>query len=116
MPHLIPLQHHFNLAATIQSGQTFHWHEYQQGWLGTIGEAPVYIVQTTLGLHVTPPEMAQLVISYFALDHDFTAILATFPADDAPLAQAPCGETSVSPCQHYLPMLPCSTPTLRQPR
>jgi N-glycosylase/DNA lyase len=85
---LIPLPHPFDLSATINSGQVFHWHEFREGWLGTIGDDPVYLVQTPDGIHVTPAEMGPQVISYFALDHDFSAILRTFPADDTPLAQA----------------------------
>jgi N-glycosylase/DNA lyase len=85
---LIPLSHPFDLAATINSGQVFHWHEFRDGWLGTIGDEPIFIQQTPEGVRITPDAMASAATAYFALDHDFTTILGTFPQDDAPLAQA----------------------------
>jgi N-glycosylase/DNA lyase len=85
---LVPLSHPFDLAATINSGQVFHWHGFRDGWLGTIGDDPVFIQQTANGLLITPDDMAGAVTAYFALDHDFTAILQTFQPDDVPLAEA----------------------------
>ncbi len=85
---LLPLSYRFDLAATINSGQVFHWYEFRDGWLGTIGDNAVFIQQTANGLLIIPDVMAAAVAAYFALDHDFTAILQTFPPDDVPLAEA----------------------------
>lgn len=80
--------HPFDLHATINSGQTFHWHPFRNGWLGTIGDSAVYLEQTADGLRITPEEMTPHVIHYFALDHDIPAIQQTFPQDDLPLREA----------------------------
>lgn len=80
--------HPFDLSATLQSGQTFHWHAWEGGWLGSIGEDPVWLRQTTQGLEVRPRAMEEKVRHYFALDHDVEAMLRSFPASDVPLATA----------------------------
>ena len=83
---------HFDLAATLNSGQVFHWHPAGAGWAGVIGETPVYVEQPGGGeeLRVTAG-CAGLVAHYFALDHPLDTICASFP-DDAALnsARAAC--------------------------
>jgi N-glycosylase/DNA lyase len=78
----------FDLAATLQSGQVFHWHNHQGGWAGLIGDEPVWIHQPSPDTLKVTPGSRKLVSHYLGLDHDLTAITATFPAKDAPLKQA----------------------------
>ncbi len=73
---------HFDLAATLNSGQVFHWHPVGEGWAGVIGETPVYVEQRGEELRVTAG-CTEIVAHYFALDHPLDAICASFPNDDA---------------------------------
>ena len=78
----------FDLAATLQSGQVFHWHPHEGGWAGLIGDEPVWISQPRSDLLHCTPGRATLVSQYLGLHHDLTALAATFPANDEPLRQA----------------------------
>ena len=78
----------FDLSATLQSGQTFHWHAWEGGGLGSIGDDPVWVRQTAGGLEIIPQGMEEKVRGYFALDHDVVAMMRSFPAGDVPLATA----------------------------
>jgi N-glycosylase/DNA lyase len=78
----------FDLAMTLDSGQVFHWQKADKGFLGTIGDLPVYVEQGGSVLKVrcgaTPQPARQrhaLVSHYFALDHPLVEICASFPAD-----------------------------------
>src|SRR5437762_10531654 len=79
----------FNLAMTLNSGQVFHWEKAGRGFVGTIGDLPVYVEQngTVLILGGAPwpaPEtraLPRIVAHYFALDHPLTEICASFPDD-----------------------------------
>src|SRR5437867_10981877 len=95
----------FDLAMTLNSGQVFHWETIGSGFLGTIGEQPVYVEQWGDALKVrmeggappTPgsqgtfrtgsqeiaPQVVKLVKNYFALDHPLTKICSSFPKDPA---------------------------------
>ncbi len=73
----------FDLAATLNCGQVFHWQPAGAGWAGTIGEVPVYLEQRGETLRVTPPDSYPLAASYLALDHPLGEIVATFPDDPA---------------------------------
>ncbi len=77
----------FDLKLTLESGQVFHWSEAGAGFLGLIGDMPVYVEQRGRQLRVRAahPEMAG---RYFALDHPLSNIHASFPADDAMRAAA----------------------------
>jgi len=35
----------FDLAKTLDSGQVFHWQKVGNGFVGTIGDLPVYVTQ-----------------------------------------------------------------------
>lgn len=72
----------FDLAATLASGQVFHWQPCGRGFAGTIGEVGVYAEQTGAVLSVSE-EAAPLASQYFALDHPLGEIYASFPVDDA---------------------------------
>jgi N-glycosylase/DNA lyase len=93
----------FDLAMTLDSGQVFHWEKVGDGFVGLIGDAPVYVEQRANVLKVnmeggapaTPgerrvkgvdsqefaPPVAQSVAHYFALDHPLADICASFPDD-----------------------------------
>lgn len=72
----------FDLALTLDSGQTFHWEPFGAGFLGAIGERAVYVEQHEGALEVqgVPAEVAA---HYFALDHPLRDICASFPDDPA---------------------------------
>jgi N-glycosylase/DNA lyase len=93
----------FNLAMTLDSGQVFHWERICNGFMGTIGDDPVYMEQTgdvlkvrmeggapampgsrratEAGSRELAPPVVELVRRYFALDHPLAAICASFPND-----------------------------------
>src|SRR5919108_23359 len=81
----------FDLAMTLNSGQVFHWEKYGDGFVGTIGELPIYIEQDGNVLKVRCGETPQptrktralprSVAHYFALDHPLTEICRSFPND-----------------------------------
>jgi N-glycosylase/DNA lyase len=78
----------FDLAATLDSGQVFHWHRDGAIFSGLIGDAPARIEQSqpdTLLLHEGD---AALVARYLALDHDLQAMHRTLPGDDLHLQRA----------------------------
>jgi N-glycosylase/DNA lyase len=70
----------FDLAMTLDSGQVFHWETAGRGFLGAIGDEPIYLEQRGHSLFV-PVGLAELVRNYFALDHPLTGICASFPDD-----------------------------------
>src|SRR5438552_1387923 len=86
----IPAQD-FDLAKTLDSGQVFHWEKVGRGFLGAIGEYPVYAEQGNNVLRVrrgaTPRParetraLPRIVAEYFALDHPLAEICASFPDD-----------------------------------
>src|SRR5213595_1774899 len=86
----IPAQD-FDLAKTLDSGQVFHWQKVGRGFLGAIGEYPVYAEQGNNVLRVrrgaTPRParetraLPRIVAEYFALDHPLAEICASFPDD-----------------------------------
>ena len=93
----------FDLAMTLDSGQVFHWETAGDGFVGTIGDCPVYVEQLgnvlkvnmeggapatpgkrrvkRLGSQEFAPPVAQSVAHYFALDHPLREICASFPDD-----------------------------------
>lgn len=86
----------FDLALTLDSGQTFHWESLGAGFVGTIGDRAVYVEQCENVLKVreggTPsPAVAAattlpgIVARYFSLDHPLREICASLPDDPAML-------------------------------
>jgi N-glycosylase/DNA lyase len=81
----------FDLNATLNSGQVFHWKQTGNGFLGTIGDLPAYVEHDADVLKVrcdTMPQPARqrralpgLIAHYFALDHPLAEICASFPSD-----------------------------------
>jgi N-glycosylase/DNA lyase len=72
----------FDLAATLDSGQVFHWVREGDDFVGTIGRQPVSIRQRGSELIVNR-EAAAAARRYFALDHPLTEIYASLPTDPA---------------------------------
>jgi N-glycosylase/DNA lyase len=81
----------FDLATTLDSGQVFHWEKADCGFVGTIGDLPVYVKQQGDFLEVrcgaTPQPARQrralpgMIAHYFALDHPLAEICESFPKD-----------------------------------
>jgi N-glycosylase/DNA lyase len=83
----------FDLAMTLDSGQVFHWQRAGNGFLGTIGDLPLYAEQRDQLLRANvapassryPGKDAQdahaTIKHYFALDHPLAEICASFPDD-----------------------------------
>src|SRR5260370_12828720 len=70
----------FDLTMTLGSGQLFHWENVDCGFVGAIGDRPVYVEQRGESL-LTSCEDEKLIRSYFALDHPLAEICASFPVD-----------------------------------
>src|SRR6266480_1914475 len=81
----------FDLAMTLGSGQVFHWEKLGDGFLGAMGDRPVYVEQREDVLKVRCGETPQparetralprIIADYFALDHPLAEICASFPDD-----------------------------------
>ena len=72
----------FNLEATLESGQVFHWRRQGAGYAGMIGHRPVYVEQRGESLLVSRGAENDAA-AYFALDHLLLEIYASFPKDEA---------------------------------
>jgi N-glycosylase/DNA lyase len=70
----------FDLAKTLDSGQVFHWEKIDQGFIGAIGDQPIYAKQRGDKLFVSGG-CTDLAHKYFALDHPLADICASFPND-----------------------------------
>jgi N-glycosylase/DNA lyase len=78
----------FDLAATLDSGQVFHWHRKGDVFFGLVHDQIVALAQpqnNTLRVHAGDAAAAR---HYFALDHDLDAIRTTLPPDDRHLNAA----------------------------
>ena len=81
----------FDLEKTLDSGQVFHWEKVGDGFVGAIGDLPVYVEQRGEFLKVRfggPPKPTReprvlpgIVARYFALDHRLETICDSFPKD-----------------------------------
>lgn len=78
----------FDLAATLESGQVFHWHREGNTFHGLIGHVPVWVRQSAPNVVEAQAGAEALVASYLALDHDFTKIRRTLPKGDTHLRRA----------------------------
>ena len=72
----------FDLAATLNCGQVFHWRPAGMGFAGVIGETPVYAEQRAATLLVSRG-CEEVAHRYFALDHPLPQVYASFPRDPA---------------------------------
>ncbi len=83
----------FDLAMTLDSGQVFHWQRADNGFVGTIGDLPVYVEQRSELLRAKVASASSrypgndakdahaTIAHYFALDHPLAEICASFPDD-----------------------------------
>src|SRR3954469_114651 len=89
----------FDLEKTLDSGQVFHWEKNGDGFVGAMGNLPLYIEQRGEFLKVRfggpafrlrsgqatparePRVLPGIVARYFALDHPLAAICDSFPKD-----------------------------------
>src|SRR5215831_3254675 len=88
----------FDLQKTLDSGQVFHWQQTGDGFVGAIGDLPVYVKQHCDFLEVRcggtpkparePRALSRIVRQYFALDHRLAEICDSFPND--PVMNAAC--------------------------
>ncbi len=76
-----------DLAATLASGQVFHWRPWNGGFIGSIGEEPAFLRQEHGWLFCLPGQ-AERVSAYLALDHPLDQILGPLEARDPVLAEA----------------------------
>ncbi|HUF62244.1 MAG TPA: DNA glycosylase [Verrucomicrobiales bacterium] len=84
----IPLEGRpLDLAATLGSGQVFHWKPWNGGFAGAIGEEAAFLRQED-GCLFCLPGQAQRVCAYLALDHPLDHILGPLGARDSVLAEA----------------------------
>jgi len=89
------------LAATLQSGQVFHWHPNADGsWSGLIDSMPVRVAEKKRRLVVMEGD-PDVIARHFALDHPLDEIAAAFPRD-------PMSQDALSACEGMR--------ILRQPR
>ena len=75
---------HYDLAATLDSGQAFRWQRHGEVWSGVIGQHQVRLQATDTGLHAqtaTPVTDWRWLTHYLQTDVDLPAIIKTFPAD-----------------------------------
>jgi N-glycosylase/DNA lyase len=85
-----PLRH-YDLAATLNSGQAFRWQTHGDNWVGVIGTRWVKLQSANNVLTAqtaAPVADWNWLTHYLQLDLDLTAVLASFPDDDAMRAAA----------------------------
>jgi len=80
----------YDLDATLDSGQAFHWEPDNGSWVGVIGRHGVRLTRTCDGIRAAtagPVAGWQWLRDYLQTDTDLDAVLKTFP-DDAPMRDA----------------------------
>jgi N-glycosylase/DNA lyase len=80
----------YDLAATLDSGQSFRWHPCNDSWVGVIGQRWVRLTQRRDGIRAEtagPVADWQWLRDYLQVEADLDAVLKTFP-DDAPMRDA----------------------------
>jgi N-glycosylase/DNA lyase len=80
----------YDLAATLSSGQAFHWHPAGDAWTGVIGPRWVCLSQQRCSLVAETAEPVSewsWLTNYLQLHRDLGEILGTFP-NDAPMREA----------------------------
>lgn len=75
----------FDLDQTLGCGQVFHWRRHGEGWLGMVGDEPLYVEAGESGLRV-PAGNENRARTYFELDLPLNEIYGTFPGDAAMVA------------------------------
>ena len=86
---LLPVRD-FDLAATLDSGQVFRWHQIEATWHGVIGKNHVRLTQAKTGIHAVAAASVndwKFLREFLQTETDLAAVLKTFP-DDEPMRQA----------------------------
>ena len=78
----------FDLAASLNSGQVFHWTPWMNGFAGTIGDEAVYLEQPDSESLLVSTGFTEKAGRYLGLDHPILQISRTFPAMDIMLNRA----------------------------
>ncbi len=78
----------FDLAATLGSGQVFHWHCEGETFLGLIGDTPVRLQQPDEEKLIVEEGAGTLAAHYLALDHDLKKMQRSLPKGDKHLRTA----------------------------
>src|SRR5262245_35987208 len=77
---------HYDLSATLDSGQAFRWQRVGLAWEGVVGERWVRLSPIPGGILaatvVDPGDWSWLRL-YLHVDEDLESVLATFPSDPA---------------------------------
>jgi N-glycosylase/DNA lyase len=80
----------YDLTATLDSGQVFHWKKQNDSWIGVIGKHWVRLTQTPDSIRAqtaAPVENWNFLLEFLQTEIDLTAVLKTFP-DDKPMRAA----------------------------
>jgi N-glycosylase/DNA lyase len=80
----------YDLAATLDSGQSFRWQPCNDSWVGVIGQRWVRLTQMRDGIRAKtagPVADWRWLRDYLQTETDLDAVLKTFP-DDAPMCDA----------------------------
>jgi len=72
----------FDLAATLGSGQVFHWHHADGIFTGLVGREILHLSQPDPATLLITPGQAGLATHYLGLDHDLKRIRRTLPKRD----------------------------------
>ncbi len=75
----------FDLAATLNSGQAFRWHQDREGWVGVIGRHWVRLQAnefSLIGETAEPVKNWAWLTHYLQLDLDLEQVLQSFPQDE----------------------------------
>ncbi len=81
---------HYDLAATLDSGQAFRWQPQAGAWLGVVGRRWVKLRQTASGIEAQTGQAVadwRWLADYLQVEADLAAMLASFP-DDPPMRAA----------------------------
>jgi N-glycosylase/DNA lyase len=83
---------HYDLAATLASGQAFRWRQHAGAWEGVIGPRWVRLRQDadSITAETTSESDWQWLRHYLQLEIQLEDILATFPQDDSMRAAVTC--------------------------
>jgi N-glycosylase/DNA lyase len=86
---LLPV-HDYDLAATLDSGQVFHWQQKENSWTGVAGKNFVQLTQTPEGIFAqtaAPQTNWYWLRDFLQTEIELEKILKTFP-DDEPMRDA----------------------------
>jgi len=76
---------HYDLSATLDSGQAFRWSVVDNAWEGVVGAHWVRLVQRSEGIHAStalPTSDWSWLTHYLQTDLDFERVIGGFPQDE----------------------------------